>query len=131
MQFLRKKPRILLLDDDAAMQRLVTKLLSREGYRIDVVSNGNEATAKLEKGDYAAVLLDLMMPIEGGMTVIQRLKKTKPETLKRVILLTATPESVLKNIQREIHAIVYKPFKPEQLVEAVRRLVQGAKPAEA
>jgi CheY-like chemotaxis protein len=128
IKFLKRKPRVLLLDDDPSMRRLVSRLLGREGYRVDVVSDGNAALEKLERNEYAAVLLDLMMPIEGGMTVIQRLRKTKPETLDRVILLTASPESVLKNIQTEVYGVVNKPFEPAVLVEAVRRLVDVSAP---
>jgi CheY-like chemotaxis protein len=119
----KKKPRVLLLDDDASMRRLVTTILGRAGYRVDAVANGNAALEQISKNEYAAILLDLMMPIEGGMTVIQRLRKTTPDVLKRVILLTASPESVIRNIQNEVHGVVNKPFQPEELVEAVRRLV--------
>jgi CheY-like chemotaxis protein len=126
IQFLKRKPRVLLLDDDTSMQRLVSKLLGREGYRVDVVSTGNAALEALERGEYVVVLLDLMMPIEGGMTVIQQLRKTKPETLKRVIILTASPDSVLKKVQKEVHGVVNKPFEPDTLVEAVRRLAVGS-----
>ena len=120
----KKKPRVLVLDDDASMRRLVTTILSRAGYRVDAVTHGNAALEQIAKNDYAAILLDLMMPIEGGMTVIQRLRKTNPDVLKRVILLTASPESVIRNIQNEVHGVVNKPFQPDTLVEAVRRLVR-------
>jgi DNA-binding response OmpR family regulator len=123
--FRKKKPRVLLLEDDISMQRLVSTLLRREGFQVDVVSNGNAAIESLERNEYVTLLLDLMMPIEGGMTVIQRLRKTKPDLLKRVILLTASPESVLTKVRTEVHGIVNKPFQPEQLIAAVRGLTKS------
>ncbi|HXG59312.1 MAG TPA: response regulator [Thermoanaerobaculia bacterium] len=118
----KRRGRVLLLDDDAAMQRLVQRLLAREGYRVDVVSKGRDAIDAIARDDYVAMLLDLMMPHEGGMTVIRHLRETNPELLRRVVVLTATPAPVLKAIEREVYAVVHKPFTPEQLAETLNRL---------
>lgn len=122
----RKKGRVLLLDDDVAIQRLVAMLLRRNGLRVDVVGKGNEAIAALQKADYDVVLLDLMMPHEGGMTVIRHLREHAPATLSRVIVLTATPGSVLKTIEGDVAAIVHKPFEPNELIGAIERVLGGA-----
>ncbi|HKO58975.1 MAG TPA: response regulator [Thermoanaerobaculia bacterium] len=119
---LRRKSRILLLDDDAAIQRLVALLLKRAGHRVDVVAKGNDAIRSIEKNPYDALLLDLMMPTEGGMTVLRHLREKSPELLKRVILLTATPAAVLNTVRKEVAAIVHKPFEPEELLDAIDRL---------
>jgi CheY-like chemotaxis protein len=118
----RRKKRVLILDDDAAMQKLMALLLQREGYRVDVVNSGRAAMAALEGKSYHAILLDLMMPYEGGMTVIGHLRETDPALLKRVIVVTGTPKSVLKGIAAEVAGIVRKPFQAAELIEAVRRL---------
>ena len=122
LDLFRKKARVLLLDDDAAIQKLVSLLLKRDGFRVDVVSRGSRAIEALEKDSYDANLLDLMMPTEGGMTVLRHLRENKPELLKSVILLTGTPKSVLKNVSSEVFAVVTKPFDPDQLVATVRSL---------
>ena len=72
--------------------------------------------------EYDAVLLDLMMPTEGGVTVVKHLRKENPALLTRVLLLTATPESVLKNIERGVAGVVRKPFTNEELLGAVKRV---------
>lgn len=120
---LLRKARLLLLDDDPAMQRLIAALLRRHGYRVDVVSAGAQAIEKIGKFDYAALLLDVMTPTEGGVTVIRHLKKAQPELLTRVILVTGSPASLLKSVARDAAAVVQKPFEPEQLVAAVERVV--------
>lgn len=119
---LRRKSRILLLDDDPSIRRLVSTLLKREGYRVDAVDAGQKAIDAIERNDYTALLLDLMMPTEGGMTVLQHLRKKHPGLLQRVILLTATPDSVLKGIAKDLFAVVRKPFEPKDLVDKVARL---------
>ncbi len=123
LSLLKRKARVLVLDDDPAMQRLIVKLLSREGLRADVVSAGAQAIEKIGGADYELLLLDLMTPTEGGITVIKHLKKAKPELLRRVILVTASPESVLKSVARDAAAVVHKPFKPEELLAAVKRVL--------
>jgi CheY-like chemotaxis protein len=121
--FLRKKKRILLLDDDVSMQKLVSTLLRRQGYHVDVVGSGRRAIESVRNGAYDALILDLMMPHEGGMTVIAHLRQENPELLRRVVLLTATPESVLKAISREVFGVVRKPFEHEELIDTVRKVI--------
>lgn len=123
LPLLKRKARLLLLDDDPAMQRLIATMLRRQGYRVDVVSAGSQAIEKLGRAEYAALLLDLMTPTEGGMTVIRHLKKTRPELLRRVLLVTASPESLLKTVAPDVAAVVQKPFEAAELLATVERVV--------
>ncbi len=123
MLSLLKRKRVLLLDDDPAMQRLVATVLRREGLRVDVVSAGAQAIEKIARNEYDALLLDLMTPTEGGITVMRHLKKANPQLLKRVILVTASPESVLKSVASDAAAVVHKPFEAEQLIAKVNRVL--------
>jgi CheY-like chemotaxis protein len=123
VSFFRRKSRVLVLDDDVSMQKLVATLLRREGLRVDVVDHGKQAVEAVDAVNYDVILLDLMMPHEGGMTVISHLKETNPDLLKRVILLTATPKAVLKGIARDVAGVVRKPFEHKELIEAVQRVL--------
>lgn len=124
---LKRKARLLLLDDDQAMLRLMNTLLRRAGYRVDVVSSGSEAIEMIGPVEYDALLLDLMSPTEGGATVIRHLKTANPAMLRRVILVTASPESLLRSVAGDAAAVVQKPFTPEQLLTTVERIVsEGA-----
>ena len=120
--FLKRKPRVLLLDDDPSMQRLVASLLKREGYRVDVFLTGRDALRSLETHDYDVLLLDLMMPHEGGMTVVRELRKNKPEMLERALVLSASTQSVIGVVEGEVAGVVRKPFEPPELIGAVQRV---------
>ena len=122
MQFFSRKSRVLVLDDDVSMQKLVSMLLKREGHRVDVVDSGSKAIEAMARNDYVAILLDLMMPHEGGLTVLSHLRTHKPELLQRVILVTAMPDSVLRGIGKDVFAVVRKPFEASELVATVARL---------
>lgn len=124
ISILKRKARLLVLDDDPSIQRLMTMLLRREGYRVDVVSEASQAIEKLSKGDeYGALLLDIMTPTEGGMTVIKHLRTTNEAMLKRVILVTGSPDAVLKTVGKDVAAIVRKPFENKDLTEAVASVI--------
>lgn len=123
LDLLRRKGRVLLLDDDPAMQKLMGMLLKRAGYRVDVVSAGAQAIEKIGENEYGAMLLDLMTPTEGGLTVIKHLKEANPALLKRVIVVTASPDSVLKNVEGDVAAIVHKPFEAQELLDTVARIL--------
>lgn len=123
MGLLKARQRVLLFDDDASMQRLIATLLRREGFRVDVVSAGADAIARIAKVDYQALLLDLMAPTEGGLTVIRHLREKHPKLLRRVVLVTASPESVLNSVKGDVAEIVRKPFEPPELLAAVGRVV--------
>lgn len=120
LSILRRRGRLLLLDDDPSMQRLISALLQKAGYRLDVVSEASQAIAKIERTAYSALLLDVMTPTEGGLTVIRHLRETKPELLSRVLLVTASPDAILRSVTDV--AIVHKPFQPAELLDAVQRV---------
>jgi CheY-like chemotaxis protein len=124
IRLLSSKTRLLLLDDDPSMQRLVSTLLKRAGHRVDIVSGGSEAIQLLEKNEYDGLLLDIMTPTDGGMTVIRHLKEQKPQLLDRILLVTGSPESILKSVIDDVFGVVYKPFEADQLLDAVKKLLE-------
>jgi DNA-binding response OmpR family regulator len=122
LRLLKPRARVLLLDDDASIQKLISILLRRNGYAVDVVSSGALAIEHIARTSYVAMLLDLMTPTEGGLTVIKHLREKKPALLSRVILVTASPDSVLRSIDSDVKAVVRKPFQAEELLATVRRV---------
>ena len=121
---LKSKTRVLVLDDDTSMQKLVATLLRRAGHNVDVVSSGSQALEKIAKNRYDALLLDVMTPTDGGFTVIRHLRESNPPLLKRVVLLTASPESILRGVAKDIFGIVHKPFEAGSLVATVARTIK-------
>jgi DNA-binding response OmpR family regulator len=106
------------------MVRLARTILLREGFRIDIFLTGMEAMAAIDGRKYDALLLDLMMPNEGGMTVIRHLREKNPALLRRVLLFTASPNSVVAMFEQEVAGVVPKPFQEADLVRAVRAIAE-------
>ena len=106
------------------MQRLMSTLLRREGHRVDVVSEASQAIQKLGRYRYDALLLDIMTPTEGGMTVIRHLRESSPDLLRRVVLVTASPDSIVKSASKDVFGVVRKPFESRELLSTVERVIR-------
>jgi DNA-binding NtrC family response regulator len=114
--------RVLVLEDDTMMQKLVAKLLRPLHVRVRIFGNGRDVVRKIElEGErYDALLLDLMMPHDGGLTVLRHLSKHHPALLGRVILMTASSDSIIGPWAPRVFAVVHKPFDGSAVVTAVR-----------
>jgi two-component system response regulator ResD len=117
--------RILVVDDEARIRRLVRMYLEREGYEIEEAEDGDTALAKAVETDYDLILLDLMLPGMDGIDVCQELRKKKATP---VIMLTARGEETNRIQGFEVGAddYVVKPFSPRELVHRVKALLRRA-----
>lgn len=126
IRLLRKKSRLLLLDDDPSMQRLVTSLLRKDGHRVDVVATGSQAIELVKANEYDGLLLDVMTPTEGGLTVIRYLRDEMPALVRKVILVTGSPDSLLRNVAGDVFDVVHKPFEAQHLLATLDRLLASS-----
>lgn len=106
--------RILIVDDDQAIRRMLDRVFERNGFTVDCARDGFEAIEKLARHDYQVVLLDLMMPRVDGFGVIDFLRRTNESTLRKVIVLTAS--SMGRACEEPVVRVVSKPFDIHQLV---------------
>ncbi len=115
--------RILIVDDEERIRRLLKMYLERESYLIDEAEDGNEALEKAFANDYDIILLDLMMPGKDGIEVCRELreKKTTP-----VIMLTAKGEEVnrVQGFEVGTDDYIVKPFSPREVVLRVKALLR-------
>ena len=118
--------RVLVLEDDTMMQKLVGKLLRPLHVRVDMFGNGRDVVRKIAAGNqrYDALLLDLMMPHEGGLTVLRDLREHHPLLLRRVILMTGSAATITEPWAPLVFAVVHKPFDGSALVTTVRACFQ-------
>ncbi|HET7433104.1 MAG TPA: response regulator [Thermoanaerobaculia bacterium] len=117
-----EKPFVLLADDNDATCTLITALLDRE-FRIEIARDGSEAIEQLRTRQFAAVLLDLRMPIVDGFSVLDFVATNRPEMMNRMIVLTAALSSgEMERVHHfPIFTVVRKPFEVDHLLTAVRR----------
>ena len=115
---------ILVVEDDPAIRRLVSMVLARAGFRVDVAADGLEAVLRLGVCDYDVIVLDLMMPNLDGFTFLSTFAREEPERLRRVIVTSAASPNVIKEkMEGSPFHVLPKPFDISELVTHVRSCI--------
>ena len=113
---------ILVVEDEVAVQRLVSKLLTREGYSVALAKDGVEAleVAATEGDAIELVLTDAVMPNLSGIELAERLRADRPG-LKLILMSGYAQDGSMEGVEKgDDLAILEKPFSPDRLVEVVR-----------
>jgi two-component system response regulator CpxR len=115
--------RVLIVDDDVELCRLLGERLSSEGFALEAVHDGPRGLERVLSEEHALVILDLMLPGMGGLDVLRRLRIHSPVP---VLILTARGEDVDRILGLEIGADDYlpKPFNPRELIARIRAILR-------
>src|SRR6266704_365498 len=119
--------KILAVDDERHIVRLVEVNLARAGYQVVTAFDGREALQKVESEKPDLVVLDVMMPFMDGFEVLRNLK-ANPETADiPVIMLTAKAQDadVFRGWQSGVDCYLTKPFNPMELISFVKRIFKS------
>jgi CheY-like chemotaxis protein len=112
---------VLVVEDDAAIRRLLSVTLKHEGLRVTTAKDGVEAVEALKTHRYRVLILDLMMPRMTGWEVIDWLKVAREQKPQSVIVVSATNREVIRELEPEVvNAIVFKPFDVNELAGYVK-----------
>ncbi len=112
---------VLVVDDEKTVCNSCVKILTQEGYNVDVALSGKEALNKVKGNRFDAVIADWKMPEIDGIEIARRIKKENPNIA--VIMITGYPsvESSIKAMRSGVSDYVPKPFTPEELSDAMMR----------
>ena len=119
----KTQTKILVVDDEARIRRLLKMYLERENYEIDEAENGDEAIQKGLQTDYDLILLDLMMPGTDGIEVCNQIRDKKATP---IIMLTAKGEEAnrVQGFEAGTDDYIVKPFSPREVVLRVKALLR-------
>jgi len=117
---------ILVADDDEFILDLVQAALAAAGYRVTTVSGGRDALARLEAEPYDLVILDVMMPDQGGIETIIEIRRGHPD--QSIMIMTGqipSASGTLESLGQKLgaKALLAKPFTTDQLVDVVRKQI--------
>jgi DNA-binding response OmpR family regulator len=125
LRMVDRAPRILLVDDEHAIQTLLSYPLRKDGYEVVQATDGRAALARFAEGSYDLVVLDLMLPQLDGLEVCRRIRarSTVP-----IIMLTARAEEIDKVVGLELGADDYitKPFSMREFRSRVKAALRRA-----
>jgi DNA-binding NtrC family response regulator len=120
-----KRGHLLVVEDDEAIQKILSKILSFMGYDVTLAGNGLEATNVFLASSYDLVMTDFRMPLMNGWELSRFVKEQSPST--PVIVITGLCDDKLweKLNTNCVDAIILKPFKLEEIGQTVRRLLNS------
>ena len=116
--------KVLVVDDDAVVNKSITRVLSGEGYQVRETMSGREALAELEHQQYDLVFTDIKMPGMDGLEMTSRVKKAHPEI--PVVVITGFGTEANENKARElgVSGFLRKPLTPEMIIENADRALR-------
>ncbi|MDA0834716.1 MAG: response regulator [Planctomycetota bacterium] len=119
-----QRPRILVVDDDAAIREILSTALGQQGYDVVTAADGTEGLMLLERMQPELVVLDVIMPRRSGFQILDRIVSAA-HAQPKVILITGTDSQRVREIQVEgnIDGFFAKPFDVGELVDHVKTLV--------
>jgi signal transduction histidine kinase/CheY-like chemotaxis protein len=122
-----RKLRVLLAEDNAVNQRLVVKLMEKQGHTLVAVNNGVEALDALERGTFDVVLMDVQMPEMGGFEATACIREREKSTGQHVPVIAMTAHALKGDRERCLEAgmdaYVSKPIQAALLFETIDTMV--------
>lgn len=119
--------KILIVDDEPDIRRLITFSLKRGGYDVIEATDGVAACATAEAEQPDLILMDVMMPVMNGFEASKRLKENPATTGIPIVMLSAKSQVYEQEQGLESGAVEYitKPFTPAELVQQVSERLEG------
>ena len=116
--------RVLIVDDDPDIQRLISYNLLQAGFEVTTAQTGSAALASVQKHPPDLIILDLMLPDIDGMEVCRVLRHRETSGRIPILMLTARGEEVdrTKGLEAGADDYLVKPFSPEELVLRIKAI---------
>jgi two-component system, sensor histidine kinase and response regulator len=119
--------KILIVDDEEVLCRMVARILERSGYRCDLAQSGDAALEIVGKGEIALVVTDIDMPGMSGLELLSQIKHFRPDIA--VIMLTGVddPKTAIESLELGAYGYVIKPFEENELLINVANALRRRK----
>jgi DNA-binding NtrC family response regulator len=115
------KANILIVEDDDLMQGMLKDALSKDEYKVSIASDGINGWEKFQYSDFDLALIDLKLPGMDGITLIEKMQKQSPETIKIIMTAYGTVETAVDAMKKGAYDYITKPFLSEELILIVQK----------
>ncbi len=119
-----KKHRVLIVDDEPVVRRILRQRLSAEGYLCGEASSANEALDRLAKSPAELVVLDIKMPGKSGVELLPEIKHMYPDTAVIMATAIADTSTAIKCMKDGAHDYLVKPFNLDEVAISVQRALE-------
>jgi len=125
------KPLLLVVEDEETLVTLLRYNLEKEGYRVTVAKDGEDALLLAREEVPDLVLLDWMLPLLSGIEVCRRLRRGRETRNVPILMLTARGEEAdkIRGLDTGADDYMTKPFSPSELIARIRALLRRAQPS--
>ena len=119
--------RILVIDDEEAIRKTLSAILTDAGYVVDTAENGKQAIQKTKANFYNLALIDIRLPDMEGTELLTALDERTPKMRK--VILTGFPalENAVKAINKGVDYYLIKPINPDELLRVIKELLDEQK----
>jgi len=121
----------LVVEDESPLGEMICDNLSLEGYGVELVKNGLEASARIEKGGLDLVVLDIMLPGRDGFEVLRRMRDADDDTPVLILSARAADDDRIRGLELRADDYLTKPFNLRELLLRVAALMRRVRPPEA
>jgi DNA-binding NtrC family response regulator len=112
--------RILVIDDDESMRKVLVMTLESRGYSVDTAKDGKEAIRKSTSNFYNLALVDLRLPDMDGIELLTAIKEITPRMMKMIVTGYPSLENAIEAVNKGADGYILKPVKTEQLLSTVQ-----------
>jgi DNA-binding NtrC family response regulator len=112
--------RIIIIDDDENIRKVLTAILEDKGYSIEAVGSATEAIKRTEKRFYNLALIDIRLPDMEGINLLTKIKETTPRMRKIIITGYPTLQNAVDAVNKGADAYIMKPFDVEKVMSTIR-----------
>ena len=118
------KPRILIVDDEAAMRESLKDWLMEDGYEVNSAESGEAAVKMAAERNWDIVLLDLKMPGMDGIETLEKIKELNPDTEVLMMTAYATVDTAVQAMKEGAFDYLVKPFDPDEVEIQIKKIVE-------
>jgi len=112
--------RILIVDDDENIRKVLTTILEDEGYDVESVDTAKKAIERTRRKFYNLALIDIRLPDMEGIELLTKMKNTTPKIRKLIITGYPTLQNAVEAVNRGADAYIMKPFDMEKVLEEIK-----------
>lgn len=112
--------RIIIIDDDESIRKILSTMLQEEGYTVDTADTGKEGIRKTNENCYNLALIDMKLPDIEGIDLLLKIKDTTPQMRKIIITGFPTIQNAMEAVNRRADAFILKPFEMEKVLQTIR-----------
>jgi len=124
-----ERARIIVVDDNEGVRKVLKAILEEEGYVVDTAENGKEAIEKSNTTFYNLALIDIRLPNMEGTKLLNAIKETTPKMVKIIITGYPSLQNAIEAVNKGADAYILKPFDMDNVLNKIREHLKKQKEA--